>query len=318
VLVVLLIGWTLYGRYAENLRTKRNALESAKQQANQVAIQVNVGRKAVANLAEWQEKSLPNDPENPNSYESQQMATMAYQVWLTQTLREVGIRDGDVGKVEPVPAVRSLPAIGNPIALAVNAQVTLEEMVEFLHKFYSADILQQIRRLDLKQEPGKDGFQLTMEVEALLLPGATNSDSMPKGKINPFRLADVGEYRKSILGRDIFKQFTPPRGDPGTARTEEPVDDSRFAKFTGISQGEKGLIAWIYVMNTGNTMLVSEGEDVRVGNFRGKVVGVELRALTLEVNGQRRRVPIGTLLKDGTPVPGDNQVTKGDEQAAAG
>jgi hypothetical protein len=240
---------------------------------------------------------------------------------LTDALRQAGIRNNV--NIEPDPRPSVVGASIGAIGFTITAPATLENVVEFLYKFYSAPLLHQITLIEF--HPEKEGLKsITLKVEALLLPGAANTDRLPEGIRRPFKLADVSEYRKSIVGRDIFTPFKLPvtiaeRREP---QPDATLDDSRFAYFTSTTPGSKGLVAWIYLRNTGVTMFKAEGDAVNVGQLKTKIVSIEPRAIVIESDGKRSRVDIGSALKDGkqvqTPQPAPNKdVPPATENASA-
>ncbi|MEX2317775.1 MAG: hypothetical protein WD669_11525 [Pirellulales bacterium] len=315
-LAVLLVAYKLFARYSGALETNRQALVNAENALEKEQLQLKVDERSLQNLEKWQDESLPRNPEDT----SNSVAVSLYRSWLTEALRQAGIRNVNI-EPDPRPSVVGTGTGIGAIGFTVTGPATLENVVEFLYKFYSAPLLHQVTSIEFHPEK-EDLKSVTLKVEALLLPGATNTDRMPEGIRKPFKLADVSEYRSSIVSRNIFMPYKPPT-DIATARPtppgEDPLDASRFAYFTSTTQGSKGgLIAWIHLRNTGETMFKAEGDAVNVGQLKSKIVTIEPRAIIIEADGKKSRVIIGSSLKDGKQLPNDppKPAAKPDDAAA--
>ena len=293
--VGLLILVQVYRGYASGLERRREELATAKDELEKLNQQMILGRLAGNKLARWREQSLPNT--DPNDPESKEFAYQLYSAWLDQTLKSANIT---ATKIEKVPRTAVVSTEIGTIGVTVEAPAELANVVNFLHRFYSSAQLHQISKLDLRKDP--DGMKFAMQVEAMLLPGAANTDKLPDGKASPFTLASVNDYRTRIVDRNIFNPFVRPgrERDGGTQLPEGQVDPSTTAKFTGTTPSPKGLTAWVTVMATGDTILKNQDEEVQIGTWSSKVVSVEPRALVLEdAEGRQSRVELGTMLREG-------------------
>lgn len=301
-LVGLLVLRELYGRYTGALAAKEETLTAAQDELTQIKRQLTIGRRAVDDLTRWREQSLPNvDPNDPISRE---LATTLYNQWLSNTLKMSGV---EFDRIDPSPPSRLVSQSIGTVGFSVNVEGSLTSLVGFLHRFYTAPQLQQITWLDLRPVGGN--LQGTLRVEALLLPGATHTEEMPSGTRDPFLLTDLDSYRTSVGGRNIFERFQRPSRpdepvivDVTEPEPEPPFDDSKFALFTGAVHGSEGLVAWITVQTTGQTLFRSEGDAIDVGEFSAKVISIEPRAIVIETEQGQLRVNIGDSLHDGKPI----------------
>jgi len=295
--VALLIAYQGYKSYAASLEKYRGDKLAAEKEEMKLRVEVNQTTKAIQQLARWRDQSLPNDAKNPNS---QDLAAHAYDVWLKSTLSKSGVNYQVIQRM-PKTTV-TIPSIST-VGFSVSATpVNLTNIIDFLYNFYSSPILHQITRLDLQKDPTNANLRLTMQIEAMILPGAANTDKLPEGKANAFKLADVAAYRKLIGDRNIFNPFRPPGSivEPPRPTTETVVDNSQFTKFTGTSMGSDGLIAWIYVTTTGEQKLVKAGDAVNVDTWSTKIVSIEPRAVVIaDADGRETRVEAGTMLRAG-------------------
>jgi hypothetical protein len=317
-LVGLMLVKSMFGRYQRSLTQKREDVAAAKLELNTVDFELQKAKIADRDLARWHEQSLPYDPESPDT--SRELAEMRYSQWLNKTLADAGLEGVSV---TPIPANRLIHPDVNSISFQVNAKGSRANFVDFLYNFYKKAQLQQITWLDARADG--NNLALQMRLEALMLTGATNQYDLPTETHHPFLLADVGAYRTNIESRNIFEPFqrpSPPnqRPQPDERGRDEPppFDHSRFAKFSGTTLGSQGLLAWINVETTGEAMFRSVGDAINVGQYRGKVVAIEPRAIVLEADGKRSRVEIGSMLLDGKPVaaaPPDRSEGEGEPSA---
>ena len=97
------------------------------------------------------------------------------------------------------------------IGYVVEANGTLSAVTKFLYEFYRSAQLQQITKLQLTSRPARADLHMQLQSRSLILPGATHTDRLPEGESDRLKLASAAEYEKSIVGRDLFKAYTPPR-----------------------------------------------------------------------------------------------------------
>ena len=158
-------------------------------------------------------------------------------------------------------------------------------------------------------------MQIHLSVEALILPGATHKDSLPDGKSDRLKLASAAEYEKSIVGRDLFKPYTPPRPPRQTVTAPRPpapkFDEASQAYVTGILGPPVNLQAWITVRTTGEVLRVHTGDDVKVGEFKGKVESISPLMIVIKTEDDKQlRVKLGSSLREE-----EKEKAEGDEAA---
>ena len=162
VLIALVAGKFLFSAWRGPLNRLRAEQDRLQQEVDQKEDRVARSVKAQARLDEVNRRSLPSDPK---------LARSLYYNWLFELADKVGFSDT---KVDVTGDGRQQGEGGAYRALrfTLKAEATLDELTQFLYKFYSVDRLHQIRSLTIKPiERSSDlGLQLTME--ALCLPGA--------------------------------------------------------------------------------------------------------------------------------------------------
>ena len=255
---------------------------------------VREGEKAAARLAEWDKHSLPADHE---------MARSLYQNWLSELADQVGFQGTQVESAEghmTKKAYYSLP-------FTVRGQATMEQLVQFLFKFYQAGHLQQIRHLSIKplenvkgQENSKT-LKLSINIEALSLPGASRPDKLSSEPGNSLAVAALDQYSKVIVGRNLFSPFTP-AGQPPPARPADSspsqFDPSKYAYLTAVLDVGGRPQAWLLSRTTNETLKLGEGDEFKIGLVHGKVTRIDRRAVELEIDGARYQLALGNSLRD--------------------
>ena len=152
-----------------------------------------------ANLALWNRRSLPPDPETARSL---------YDRWLNEQFKAVGLEGA---KYESKMRVRAGAYVYIPVA--VRGQATLPQLIELLHRFYSADFLHKVRSIGVKPVVGTDRLDVLLSVEALSLPTAKESEGLPKGDSGRLELKDLAAYKKAFARRgDKDEPFDTPLG----------------------------------------------------------------------------------------------------------
>jgi hypothetical protein len=300
-MVALLGGNALYGRYQKALDARRTSVIDAKTRLAEATATLAMGRSAVNKMERWQERSLPSDREK---------ALTLYKAWLLTKAKAAGLAVNDIKLAPRTTASTAFEAIG----YQMEATGTLSSVISMLYEFYHSPQLQQVTRLRLNRPPGAAQLQITLEVEALCLPGAIATDSLPEGDSKQLKLASVADYQKSLGERDLATVYTPPRppGPPPVARKDPPAppkfDESELAYFTAAVSSGKGMQAWINVRSTGETMHLVAGDAVKVGALDGQIESIEARSLVLKSGDKKYRVALGQSLRKGKELDANGEV----------
>ncbi len=247
------------------------------------------GQQAEQRLAELNRRSLPSDPETARSL---------YQGWLFALSEEAGF---DGTKVETSEG-RARGNIYHGLHFSVNAEASLDQLTEFLHKFYSAGHLHRIRNLKIQPTAKGQNLELVFSIEALSLPGADRQDKLSGVASDRLAAADLEEYRKAIGGRNLFAAYEPPRPElPKTGGPPEPpkFDPTKYAYLTGIVNGvDNEPEVWLLARTSGKTQKLHKGDTFEVGELKGKILHINRRDAEVEIDGQRWLFPIGDNLHE--------------------
>jgi hypothetical protein len=303
VLAVLLLfggkmGWD---KFQSALQAKRSALSAAEQDFQSAELELEKAKIAAEKVRNWEEQSLPRD---------RSVAQSLYRSWLIDQLEASKVRYRDVA-----PAGTGSRATGAYEGLAFNieGEGDLASVVRFLHAFHRSNALHKITLLSLRPSTSGSDLQVTINVEALLLPNTIRKSGMPEGVSDRLAEAEVEHYLKSIVARNPFVAYKPPPPKiverPRETRQPPPAppafDESSQARLTGIVQAGPQLQAWVKVLTTNENLRLVAGDELKVGKFEGKVVEVRPQQMVIEVEGERQIIPLGKFLREGVTEKGE-------------
>ncbi|MBC8876804.1 MAG: hypothetical protein H8E44_45835 [Planctomycetes bacterium] len=179
----------------------------------------------------YKSRSLPSDPETARSL---------YQAWLMdRAVDEVGFADPKL----KADSDRTSSEVYERLRFTITAKGDLQQMVEFLYKFYSVDYLHRVSRLVVKRTPGTKQLDLTFTVDALSLPTAIN-EGLSEEPSNRLAHEDSDAYRDAIVYRNLFG---PPNNEPTLDSIDEIVGyKGRTVEFTVAGRDPDKLDKLIY------------------------------------------------------------------------
>jgi len=307
LLVVAFVGRSLYGRYQRALDSRTTEVIEAQKQLFAVNEKLIQGRAAVRQLREWQARSLPEDREK---------ALTLYKSWLLEKAKEAGLDVNDINPASRPSASTSYTSIGYQI----KASGSLPAVAAMLYEFYRSPQLHQVTKLNLNRPQGGSKIEVSLDVEALSLPGAEATEKLPEGESNRLKLASLDDYKKTLTERDLVNVYTPPRPPrpPVAERSKPPAppkfDEAEQAHFTAAVGPLGALEAWINVRTTGETLHLAAGDELKVGALAGKVVSIDNRSMVYETEGKQFRVALGESLRKGKELAPDG-TTAGEKPA---
>ncbi|MEM6798174.1 MAG: hypothetical protein AAF589_01545 [Planctomycetota bacterium] len=300
-IVALWGAWQLWGQYSEALAQRKKDLQSAEVAYQSAKFDSLKALDDVNRLGEYRERSLPSDP---------QAAQLEYRAWLFDQLEEAGLAFDDVTLIDRRPGGDAY----TDLVYSATAEGDLGAVTRFLHAFYQAPMMHKLTTLKLT--PGERGrLQVNLGVRALAVAGAEREDGLPAGESGRLLLADADAYVASIVQRDVFREYVPPRPPP-PPRKPRPVvkrdpppprpkfDDAAHAYLTGIVQSGDRLQAWINVRTLGETLRVFEGDPLSVGLLKGTVESISARRIVVVTPAGRFATSLGSNLRDGVEIEG--------------
>ncbi len=256
---------------ARQAKAERLEKELAKRDKELAAI-----RKAAADIDRWKEESLPSDP---------QVARSLYRAWLLELVGKVGFANRNVEAGEPV----DRRGLYQSITFSVQGRANLEQLTRFLYQFYRAGHLHQIRSLSITPMASSGALDLSLVVEALVLPRKEPKERLSNSTSDRLAFEKFDDYAV-IPRRNLF----------GFSGTFDPIDQ---AFLTGIQHINGRPEAWFTIRTEDKVVKLKPGESLQVGQFSGKVVEVEGDDVVLESQGQRWLLSLGESLAQAFALP---------------
>lgn len=187
--VLLAWGWYLFDE-ADRFRTDR--IRTLQSQIDEQDRLVGEGGKAARRLAEYAQRSLPPQAN---------VARSLYKAWL------LDLAEKDVGIAEPVVTPGAVTPVGGVyerISFNVSGRATLPQLTKLLHEFYAVNYLHQIRALRVKPIPESRELEVSLAIDAVVLPTAKEVKQLAPEKTAELAYGDMAAYQKTILGRNLF------------------------------------------------------------------------------------------------------------------
>lgn len=274
--------WGLSGAYdaavRAPLRDRQGKLDGLERKLTKNRLKLGRAEKAADKLTEWHARSLPPDTE---------LARSLYQNWLLEIVERAGFEKPNVDSGEAV----SKAGVYRRLPFSVRGRGTLEQLVKFMYDFYCADHLHQIQRMTIVPVANSQVLELSLAVEALVLPGAEPVEALNQRRADRLAFDEFGDYR-SIAERNVF-------GEGGAAL----LDASDFAYLTAILNVDGQPEAWLTLRTTGELLKLHAGDSFEVGQFRGIVAEIDQQDLVIQSEDERWLVSLGENLGQAAALP---------------
>ncbi|MGO9108290.1 MAG: hypothetical protein ACLP9L_03575 [Thermoguttaceae bacterium] len=261
---------------------------------------LDVAARDAKRLADWKRRSLPSDPVRARSL---------YQNWLGSLADRNNFRDKNLGSNDL--GARHDQNQNTKISFTLRAQAKLGDLVQFMHEFYSAGLLHQIRRLNIKPNKNTSDLTVDLSIEAYSLPTAESKTELPKVAGHGLQLAKSSDYRDPIVKRDFFAPYVRP--SPTPRPRENMVDAANFAFVTGFTEVDGSRKVWLQDRMGGKSWQLATGESFTVGNMKGTVQSIHPEGeVVVDFDGRRRLLHDGDNLHGGVVVK-DQRPTQAEE-----
>jgi len=278
MLVIFVGNWLFQAMLQGPLDERRSRGERLRKDIEKKEGQLRLARAAGEQLTAWQRQSLPTDLE---------LARSLYQNWLLELVRVAGFAQPNVDSGETV----GKKDIYQKLPFTVRGQGTLEQLTSFLYNFYRADHLHQVQRLSITPIPRSQQLELSMSIEALVLPDGERKDRLSGRTSDRLAAENLVEYR-AIVERNLFGE--------GGARA---YDESDFAFLTAILEVGGQLEAWFTIRTTGEILKLNVGQPFQVGQFRGRVAEIDSLDVVIDSDNERWLLTLGENLSQATALP---------------
>jgi hypothetical protein len=283
--LILYYAWPSSDVSTASLLERRDSLN---QEVRTKDKQILQGKKTKQRLADMQSRALPEEKSN---------ARTLYQSWLLKLADGVKLQKLDVSALEP-----QSRKIYTVFSFNVTGRGTLEQLVQFLHAFYAADHLHKISSLSITPVKKSSDLDLQITIEALSLPGSMQKDKLSDKTSKRLKLDSLEAYKKTIVNRNLFAAYSPPKPATNNTVKEEPksppkVDPLQYTILTAIIEADGIPEAWLSEKTTGKLHIVHEGDDFTIGKVHGKVNRIGYNEIEIEIDGKTRTVTYGNSLK---------------------
>jgi len=298
-LSALVVVWYAWSTYAEAVALREGQITALTSEVRRKQTLIAIGRANDARLTEWAERSLPSNPD---------AAASAYQSWIIGIAEDAGLSQAHIAPSR----ITKLPGLYAKLPFSFQAKGTLAQTSAWLAAFYRADHLHQLR--DLSLTPSADGSGLTLNagIEALAMEGAPRTDTLGTAAGARLDEARGAELAAVITKRNLFAPYVPPPPPtpPPMPVVEAPppppppaFDPAKFTILTSIVFVRAQPEAWLDVRPTNQLLKLKVGDEVSVGQFKGKLVRIGDREIEIEDDGKRRLVSLGKALGQAVELP---------------
>jgi hypothetical protein len=291
-LLALLVAHWLFNSIRGSFVKRWNDIAALEGQIEEKLTEEARGKRAALLLAHWQHRSLPSDVGLAETLYRNHLLELAAKNKLSNAKINPG--RGDFRK-----------NVYDKLVFTMTCKGSLEQMVSFLYDFYSGNHLHKLRELSIKPGNNARELDLSLAIEALVLPGADRKDALNEERGDRLVHATLAAYSDPIVKRNLFAEYAPPpppkplvQAEP---ETKPPLfDPAKFAVLTGVLQVGDQPQAWITVRTTGELLKLNKGDQLKVGEFQGTVTRIDTNCIELESGGKRRLLALGKTLAQAT------------------
>lgn len=285
VVVMLPILFQLFGSEVSKRRLERNRLKTEVAKLEEkVKDQKTIKRR----LDDLTARSLPS---NDNS------AIALYQNWLMQLATDVGIEEKRVDRPSSTQIRTQNKNQYQRFTFTLHGRGNLEQISEFLRCFHNTNYLHLIRKVSPKPIKNSRDMEVSITVEALSLPQARSSRTLPSLEGNVLYITQTErDMRKNITDRALFSVYTPPRpeGTPAPAApTPNRFDHSPYCFVTAVVEVDDKPQVWVDIRTEGKKHKLFEGDMFRLGTVRCYVKKIEFDRVQFEAVGELYTIKIG-------------------------
>jgi hypothetical protein len=198
VLLPLFFG---FRSYSTGMQQRRDRISTLEDEIADKQFTTDLGARAADRILAYEKRSLPPEYE---------LARAQYQTWLLELVEKTGFEKVDVRLESHTPG-----EVFYRLKFYASGDCNIEELTDFLHRFYSTNHLHRIQRLIVKPIGNSKGLDIKLSIDALSLPGSSNVKTLASGKSGRPSFGDLAEYQKVIVGRNMFG---PPNNAPRMER----------------------------------------------------------------------------------------------------
>ena len=223
-------------------------------------------RSAGLKIESWTKRSLPNNTESARSL---------YRSWLLGLIRTAKLTSATVDSGSP--ANRS--GLYRAMPFNIRARGSLKQITAALFQFESTSQLHRIQTLRLAPISNSGQFDLTLSVEALMLPGSKRS-SISTGTSSYLASPDLADY--DVIAEDNVFGIGIDRQDP-----------MKLTILSAVTSRNGEPMAWITEQLTNKVHQLAMGADFDTVAMTGRIVSINDEAIVIESGSQHWTLAIG-------------------------
>ncbi len=253
----------------ERLRNEQESLQEDIHKREKLLADARVAGKKIEL---WKKKSLPADIETARSL---------YRNWLLDVIRKAKLQNATVGSGSPATRYglyRAMP-------FDLKARGTLLQLTNALFRFYNSDQLHEIKSLRLTPIGNTGQFDISMGIEALIIPGA-GKKTLGTGKAKLLVSADSRDY--AIIARDNIFGIGVSHQDP-----------MKMTILSAVTSRNGKPLAWITELISGRVIKVRPEATFETVALSGRIVRIEDESVIIETSGQLMKLTIGQSFASG-------------------
>jgi Tfp pilus assembly protein PilO len=217
----LFVAWYVVSSYREQLDSKDGKLQKLTSEVQKKKAEIAKGQSAAKRLAQYEEHSLPSNPD---------VAASLYGGWLIKTAQTAGLSDVKLDK-RPTGAVKDAY---HRLTYTLNAKGELAEVIQFLYEFESMDWLHRFDSVKLTPENNSRQIDLTCNITALSLKSAPRDRQLVERKLEAFKQQPLAAYRDPLLNRNFFGAPNQPPKIDMPSRQEAIIDRTWEVSIKGV------------------------------------------------------------------------------------
>jgi hypothetical protein len=285
LLLGLLIGvgaltagdWVLSSLIQQPLEQRRARGRQLQEEIEEHEKTLADGRRAGKMIEQWRDRSLPADIE---------LARSLYRSWLLERIEAAKLQAATVDSG----SASSRGGLYRSLPFTVRVQGTLDQLTELLFEFSQAAHLHRIQSLDLNPVSNGGLFDLSLGIDALIVPGAERKQLNPETTTVHLASAELEDYRL-ISRRNIF--------GIGSAH----LDPRRQTYVTAITRSNGEPRVWFTLRVEDKVLKLRPGDVISVEGFHGTIAEVWEQDVVIDAAAERWLLTVGENLAEALPVP---------------
>jgi hypothetical protein len=268
--------WLLRDVLEAPFKTRREDIDKLQKAIDERESELKGAMEVGKRLDVFRAQSLPANSEYARSL---------YQAWLLELVNYVKLSDPTVDVGEPA----NRRGLFQVLACSIRGRADLPHLIRLLYEFYNAGHLHQIRALTLTPLKGSDQLDVTLSIEALVLPDATRKDRLSTGHVDRLAYGSLRDY-DLIAQRNLF----------GAGGASDATDSTYL---TAVNYVDGKPEAWFDIRTEGKLLKLRQGQQLKVGPFVGTLAEISDTDVLVQSDGELWLLSIGENLAQAAAIP---------------